>query len=686
MDPCAPRKLRFSPPMSPTAPPSPGTGPGPFRYRAFISYSTAADGALAPSLQAGLQRFAKPWYRIRAIRVFRDQTGLGVTPSLWGSIEKALQASDYFILLASPGAAESKWVEQEIDWWLRNRSADHLLLVLTDGEIVWDNAIGGFDATRTNALPRQLANAFSHEPRFLDLRWARAKSDLSLRHPTFADAAARLAATLRGVPLEELIGEDIRQHRKSVRLLGVAGTALAAVAVVALIAAIQGNRAWRTSERLVAQEQTASALEARVARSRQLAATSLNQPTHQQDLRILLAAEAVRLHPTAEAESALRRALSGDVQPRLLLRGHRERGCYATFSPDGTHVLTWGDATAQLRNASTGAWRVEYKGHSEDILDAKFSPDGRTVCTSSSDDSVRLWDAATGLEQHRYPHPGAVAALISPDGTRLLSLSNGGDALLWNLQAGTKIADIATQPFTYFSEPMASFQPAGPHIAICGARDPVVIRADNGVVVRTLTDHTRPVRSVQFSSDGHFLVTASEDGTARIWRVANGQCEQVLNHPSRESELLEARFSPEGAWVATRDNRATLVVWNVTTGQQIARIESSDDHDSPLMFRFSPHGTCLLTATFDSTTAELWDTATGTRLAGMVGSEGRIRTLSFSSDSGRALVGSIFAPARIYDCAPCGDVEGLLGRARQHVSRVLTTEERQQFQISPLPE
>ena len=99
-------------------------GPGPVRkYRGFISYSHAADERLAPALQSGLHRFAKPWYRLRAMRVFRDKTGLAVTPELWGSIQKALEDADYFILLASPQAAQSKWVEQEVDWWLRNRSA-----------------------------------------------------------------------------------------------------------------------------------------------------------------------------------------------------------------------------------------------------------------------------------------------------------------------------------------------------------------------------------------------------------------------------------------------------------------------------------------------------------------------------------------------------------------------------------
>ena len=105
------------------------------KYRGFISYSHAADDRLAPALQSGLHRFAKLWYRLRAMRVFRDKTGLAVTPELWGSIQKALEDMDHFLLLASPQAAQSKWVEREVDWWLRNRSATHLLIVWTDGEL-----------------------------------------------------------------------------------------------------------------------------------------------------------------------------------------------------------------------------------------------------------------------------------------------------------------------------------------------------------------------------------------------------------------------------------------------------------------------------------------------------------------------------------------------------------------------
>ena len=49
-------------------------------YDAFISYSHRLDSAIAARLQAGLQRFAKPWYQVRALRVFRDQTSLAASP------------------------------------------------------------------------------------------------------------------------------------------------------------------------------------------------------------------------------------------------------------------------------------------------------------------------------------------------------------------------------------------------------------------------------------------------------------------------------------------------------------------------------------------------------------------------------------------------------------------------------
>ena len=92
------------------------------RFDAFVSYSHAADGRLAPALQRALQRFARPWNKGSALRIFRDQTDLGVNPALWSSIAKALADAKFFILLASPEAATSRWVAREVEVWRRERT------------------------------------------------------------------------------------------------------------------------------------------------------------------------------------------------------------------------------------------------------------------------------------------------------------------------------------------------------------------------------------------------------------------------------------------------------------------------------------------------------------------------------------------------------------------------------------
>src|SRR4030088_1058832 len=97
-------------------------------YDAFVSYSHAMDKPIAAALQSAVQKLGKPWYRRRALRVFRDDTSLAAAPELWSTIERALGESRYFILLASPEAAASKWVNKEVEHWLA-RNGPHTLLI-----------------------------------------------------------------------------------------------------------------------------------------------------------------------------------------------------------------------------------------------------------------------------------------------------------------------------------------------------------------------------------------------------------------------------------------------------------------------------------------------------------------------------------------------------------------------------
>src|SRR4051794_25496042 len=148
-------------------------------YDAFISYSHAKDKPIAAALQWAVQKLGKPWYRRRALRIFRDDTSLSATPSLWPSIEKALGETRYFLLLASPEAASSRWVNKEVAYWLDHNGPDTLLIGVTDGSLSWDEAIGDFTSNESMPLPPVLAGRFLSEPKWVDLTAYREGADKS---------------------------------------------------------------------------------------------------------------------------------------------------------------------------------------------------------------------------------------------------------------------------------------------------------------------------------------------------------------------------------------------------------------------------------------------------------------------------------------------------------------------------
>ena len=269
-------------------------------YDAFISYSHSADGRLAPAIQEGLQRLAKPWNKRRALRVFRDDTGLSANPALWRSISDALDEAEWFVLLMSPAAAQSEWVGKEIAHWLTHRPADRILPVLTEGELYWDAATGDFDAARSTAVHPALLGALVEEPRHLDLRWAHDETDLDLRSSRFREAIADLAAPMHGIAKDELDSEDVRLHRRARRLArgAVAALVLLFIASVAA-AALAVSNASRADE---------AADEARAEADRARAAETLADERRVEAEEQRAEAERQRV----EAEENLRRALSAE--------------------------------------------------------------------------------------------------------------------------------------------------------------------------------------------------------------------------------------------------------------------------------------------------------------------------------------------------------------------------------------
>lgn len=446
---------------------------GPLTYDGFISYSHAADDLLAPRLQSGLQRFAKPWWERRAVRVFRDESSLSANPHLWSSITEALDSSAWFVLLLSPDAASSEWVNQEIAYWKAHRDPSRILPVVTDGEFGWS----GGDVTG-DAAPEELRGVFEAEPRWVDLRFARGEEHLDLKNATFAAAVADIASALRDVPKDELESEEVRQHRRTVRTAWAAGGLVTVLAITAVGFGIQSAsnaaEAERQTEIAIQNEQQAEAnaaaeaearaeaddqrdlaeraeaeavSQAQLARSREFAASAIGVLDRDPERATLLALYAIQQAPDGseqplEVINALWQA-GGSIR---LVDVYESAGLSnLSLSKDGSRLaVTAAPQELRLLDTPTGDVLWTYTEDTVDSFDfVDIGADGRVAIsivdsgsrrargvTDEVDDlpsRVAIVDGATGAHVHSIEFPdclGQKSPVWSPDG-RHLAISTG---------------------------------------------------------------------------------------------------------------------------------------------------------------------------------------------------------------------------------------------------------------------
>jgi WD40 repeat protein len=484
------------------------------RYDAFLSYSHAADGKLAPALQRALHRFARPWNRMRALRVFRDTTSLAATPELWPTIVAALGQSSHFLLLASPRAAASKWVQREVQWWFANRPAGKLFVLLTAGTIAWDEDTRDFDWKLTTALPDLVRGKFQSEPLYVDLTWADDQDHLSLQNTRFRQAILDIAAPLHGKDKDQLDGEDVHQFRRTRRLRAAAMAGLGALALATTTAAV-----------VAVKERNLAIAQARIALSRQLAAEALAGDTRL-DVAILLAAAANRLSETPQARAALQRLLMRTPTVSGVLASDRPEQRLA-FSPDGRLLASAPGNFADLDDQVVYIWSIdalqlvgelrpaEKHGKAQAIA---FHPDGKTLAVGYFDGAIVLWDVArrepTGAPLKAGLSTDSLA--FSPDGRHLLSASSSSDrVMMWD----TTHRQLAPNRMPQFK----SF-----------------------------------VREVVFSPDGATAAAVTSDHDVVVWDIKSGQLVSAPRSVGGERVTAFA-FHPDGrSWLLGTSKGVTL--------------------------------------------------------------------------------------------------------------------------------
>ncbi len=266
---------------------------------------------------------------------------------------------------------------------------------------------------------------------------------------------------------------------------------------------------------------------------------------------------------------------SSSLERQVRLEGHDESISALAFSPDGRLLASGaqGDSVIRLWSVDAEALERALEGHTGWIRSLAFSPDGSLLASGSTDQSIIIWEVATGRQLRTLTgHTDFIGNLsFSPDGTTLASASRDGTARLWEVASGQERTGARYRapdnpsmgaPFWLTG---VSFSPDGRTLAIGSISGSLyLLDPTSGRLIRELTGHEGwvVIRGVSFSPDGSLLASASLDGTVRLWNPASGSMQDLLEQSG--VQLLGLSWSPDGASLAvTSDVAGSLTIWDV---------------------------------------------------------------------------------------------------------------------------
>jgi DNA-binding beta-propeller fold protein YncE len=322
-------------------------------------------------------------------------------------------------------------------------------------------------------------------------------------------------------------------------------------------------------------------------------------------------------------------------------------------APDGKTIATGGNEGLRLWNATTGlvGRRLPEPPKPADngppaadepmsVYAMAFAPDGKVLAASEADNTIRLYDPATGKQLRELTgHESAASTLIfSPTGKRLYSAGYDGRVYSWDAASGKQLRQFGGQV------PGSEINPEN---------------ANRGGVAY-----------LALSPDGATLLTAGDNGTC-LCEVATGKVRRqllkiapLINSGVPSSIALRQfldggvafneqgsglAFAPDGRTVASISGN-TIYLWDAGRGKELRQLGGQGN--AVRSVAFAPGGKVIAGSSEDGT-IRFWDVATGTILAQAEGHRGGVGAIAFSADGHTLVSAGNDTTALVWDVKRC---------------------------------
>lgn len=311
-----------------------------------------------------------------------------------------------------------------------------------------------------------------------------------------------------------------------------------------------------------------------------------------------------------------------------------------------------------------------------------LSPDAQRVFTSRQTDVIRVQEASAAPQGKPLVIKGIGGTIrhltLSPDGSMAAASiitrgdENFGELKVWNAKTGEPrgAALFAEEAVTRIT-----FSPNNVLVAAASKNRLLLINTATQQEVPFGTQaldevglHKDRINDVEFSPDSKYVVTASQDKTARVWDVAAGKAVLLLR--GHFGPVSSVSFSNNGKFIVTTSHDKKALVWTWTPPDAVGQLA----HPSRDPVLLDGHTGSVLAAAFDrdsrfvvtgsaDNSARIWNAHTGHLLAELLGSIADVRTVQFSPDGKSILAVGADGSARVYACPECAPLPELLEKA-----------------------